>query len=335
LQQNIAIISPDFVFVLTDENTHRLCLPLLKNDLQNVDYKEIIITSGEKNKDLKSLCEIWNFLSDGGATRQSLLINVGGGVVTDIGGFAAATFKRGIRFLNVPTTLLAAADAAFGGKTGINFNGLKNEIGTFALPEATIINVDFFKTLDTKNLLSGFAEMIKHSLLSGYDLFNETLKFDLEKFDFAELEIILQKNIQFKQSITNHDFKECGIRKILNFGHTFAHAFESLLADTEMPVLHGYAVGWGIVCELYLSFIKLNFPKDILFKINHLVKKIYGKPDFSCRNYDTLYNIMMHDKKNIAQQINFVLLADVGQPQIGQNSTKEEILECFDFLHEN
>ncbi|MCL1868591.1 MAG: 3-dehydroquinate synthase [Paludibacter sp.] len=334
LKNIILQIQPDAIFVLTDKNTHRFCLPLLENNLQNVDYKEIIIAAGDENKNIKTLTEIWQFLSENCATRKSLFVNVGGGMISDIGGFAAATFKRGMRFVNVSTTLLAAVDAAYGGKTGINFNGLKNEIGAFAKPEKTLINVDFFKTLDTKNLLSGFAEMLKHSLLSGYALLNETLNFDLEKFDLTELDFLLQKNILFKQSIINQDFTENSERKILNFGHTFAHAFEAFFAK-ENPVLHGYAVAWGMVCELYLSFVKYNFPKDILLQINYLIKTFYGKPNFSCKNYEILYNIMLHDKKNAAQTINFVLLTQVGQPKIDQQATKEEIWECFDFLREN
>lgn len=334
LKNIIRQIQPDAIFILTDENTHKFCLPLLKNNLQSIDYKEIIISAEDNDKNVKTLTEIWQFLSQNSASRKSLLVNVGGGIVSDIGGFAAATFKRGMRFVNIPTTLLAAVDAAFGGKCGINFNGLKNEIGIFAQPEQTLFNVNFFKTLDNKNLLSGFAEMIKHSLLSCYELLNETLSFDLDKFDLTELEPLLQKNILFKQNIINQDFKENNLRKTLNFGHTFAHAFEPFFADKN-PVLHGYAVAWGIVCELYLSLIKFNFPKDILLKINYLIKNFYGKPNFSCRDYETLYNIMLHDKKNVAQIINFVLLKDVGQPKIDQHATQKEIWECFDFLREN
>jgi len=334
LKNVIENIQPDKIFILTDKNTHFHCLPLLKNNLQNIDYKEIIIKAGDENKNIDTLCKIWQFLSKNFTSRKSLLVNLGGGVVCDIGGFAAATFKRGMRFMNIPTTLLAAVDAALGGKTGINFNGFKNEIGTFSKPEDILINVNFFKTLDTKNLISGFAEMIKHSLLSGYELFNETMNYDLEKFNLTELEMLLQKNILFKQNIINQDFTENNLRKILNFGHTFAHAFETFFAN-ENPVLHGYAVAWGLVCELYLSFIKFNFPKDILLKINNLIKIFYGKPNFLCKNYDTLYEIMLHDKKNAAQTINFVLLTAVGQPKTDQNATKDEIWECLDFLREN
>ncbi|MCL2596535.1 MAG: 3-dehydroquinate synthase [Paludibacter sp.] len=327
-------IQTDSIFVLTDENTHQFCLPLLQKDLQNIDYKEIIIDAGERSKNLETAVKIWQFLIDNQATRKSLFINLGGGVVSDIGGFAAATFMRGMPFVNVPTTLLAAVDAAFGGKTGINFANLKNEIGVFAQPEHTLLNVDFFKTLDTKNLLSGFAEMLKHSLISSYEFLYETLNFDLQKFDLKELEPLLQKNILFKQNIINQDFKEAGLRKTLNFGHTFGHAFEAFFAETN-SVLHGYAVAWGMLCELYLSFIKLNFSKNILLKINSLIKNYYGKPNFSCKHYDTLYNIMLHDKKNSVQTINFVLLTEVGQPQIDQQATKKEIWECLDFFREN
>lgn len=334
LKNIISQIKPDAVFILTDENTHKLCLPLLKNDLQDIDYKEIIIASGDKNKNLQTLERIWLFLSENYATRKSLLVNLGGGMVSDVGGLAAATFKRGIRFINIPTTLLAITDAAFGGKTGINFNRLKNEIGTFSKPEKILINVNFFKTLDTKDILSGFAEMLKHSLLNNYKLLNETLNFDLEKFDLTAFKPLLLKNILFKNSIINQDFTETNMRKILNFGHNFGHSFESFFTD-ENSVLHGYAVAWGMIAELYLSFIKLNFPKNILLKITNLIKMYYGKPNFSCKDYDTLYNIMLHDKKNFVQTINFVLLAEVGQPKIDQQANKEDIFECLDFLRES
>ncbi|MDR1652626.1 MAG: 3-dehydroquinate synthase [Prevotellaceae bacterium] len=334
IQNIIANVKPDYVFVLTDENTHRLCLPLLQVGLQNTDYSELTIAAGDAVKNVETLNAIWHFLSENGATRQSLLLNVGGGTVTDIGGFAAATFKRGIRFVNIPTTLLAIVDAAFGGKTGINFDGLKNQIGAFAQPEDTIVNIDFLKTLDTKNLLAGFAEMLKHSLLSDYAFFNQTYGFDLDTFDLDELKILVIKNMLFKQSITRNDFNENGRRTILNFGHTFAHAFESWFAKTDTPLLHGYAVAWGMLCELYLSLLKLNFPKNIFLKISHLIKNAYAKPDFDCKDCEALYSIMRHDKKNVAQLVNFVLLADIGRPLINQSATKEEIFECLDFLRE-
>lgn len=333
LEHIFSQIQPDAIFVLTDENTHKFCLPLLKHDLQNVDYKEIIIAAGDNHKNVKTLTDIWQFFAENYASKKSLLLNVGGGMVCDIGGFAAATFKRGMPFVNIPTTLLAAVDASFGGKTGINFNGIKNEIGIVVQPEQTLFNTIFFRTLDKENLLSGFAEMIKHSLLSSYELLEETLNFDIDKFDITELEPLMKNNIIFKQNIINQDFKEHDVRKILNFGHTFGHGFETFFAETK-PVLHGCAIAWGIICELYLSLLKLNFPKDILLKINYLIKTNYGKPEILRKNYDTLYKIMLHDKKNSAQAINFVLLTDVGQPKIDCRATKNEIFECLDFLRE-
>ncbi len=332
------------VFVLTDSNTARLCLPLVQRG-RLVSAHIITIESGDENKNLATLTHIWQALVDGGATRHSLLINLGGGMVTDVGGLAASTFKRGIRFVNVPTTLLGVVDAATGGKTGINFCGLKNEIGSFAQPEAVIIDSHFFQTLDEKSLLSGYAEMLKHALISDSDLLRDTVALVSEDSSDEPLKDLITKrlassdliarNLAVKERIIAADPTEHGLRKVLNFGHTFGHAFESLSHTMGSPLPHGFAVMWGMVCELYLSCRLLGLNKTILTDFLYLAKENYGAFPFSCKNYDALLALMHHDKKNEAQNINFTLLAAVGQPKIDQTAPHDLLLEALDFVREN
>ena len=326
-------LAVDRVFVLVDENTAQHCLPFL--DLSEFNPFVISITAGDEFKTIDTAIEVWNRLVDGGATRSSLLVNVGGGVVTDLGGFVAATFKRGMRFMNVPTTLLGVVDAATGGKTGVNFKGLKNEVGVFAMPEKVVINPKFFETLDFKNRLSGYAEMLKHALIADPILLEQTLVFDLDEFDVRRLSVLLKENIDVKEKIVEIDPREVGQRKALNFGHTVGHAFESLSYEKGIPMLHGFAVMWGMVAELYLSLLKLRFDKAVLMRVLCFAKEYYGAFPYTCKEYDRLYELMMHDKKNSGGVVNFTLLAGVGDVRINQTVTKEEVFEALDFLREN
>ena len=325
-------LAVDRFFVLVDENTAELCLSQV--DLSEFDPYIIKVKAGDESKTIDTAIKIWNELVNNGATRSSLLVNLGGGVVTDLGGFVAATFKRGMRFVNIPTTLLGVIDAATGGKTGINFRGLKNEIGTFALPEKVLINTQFFETLDFKNRLSGYAEMVKHALIADPILLEQTLAYDLDEFDSGRLSLLLKQNLDIKEAIVERDPNEKGQRKALNFGHTVGHAFESLSYEVSRPMLHGFAVMWGMVVELYLSFIKLRFNKDVLMSIVTFAKEYYGTFPYSCKQYDKLYELMTHDKKNSGEQINFTLLAGIGDVRINQNVTKEEVFEALDFIRE-
>jgi 3-dehydroquinate synthase len=326
--------SGDTIFILTDENTRQLCLPLAMQSKKLINSHLICIKAGDENKNVESAVEVWKYLSENGATRKSLMINLGGGMITDIGGFTASTFKRGMRYINVSTTLLGAVDAATGGKTGINFMGLKNEIGVFAPAETVLINTDFFKTLDDANLRSGYAEMVKHALIATREEWEAVLSYDLENLDLDVLRQLLDRSIRIKEQIVEQDPFEANIRKALNLGHTFGHAFESLSYRIGKPALHGYAVMWGLLCELYLSFMKMNFPKDELLRLKYLMKEYYGTFVFDCSDYEALFELMTHDKKNDSKEINFTLLADVGDIRINQTATKEEIFECFDFFRE-
>ena len=329
----VKALAVDRVFVLVDENTAECCLSRV--DLSEFNPFVIKIKAGDEGKTIDAAIGIWNELVDNGATRSSLLINFGGGVVTDLGGFVAATFKRGMKFVNVPTTLLGVVDAATGGKTGVNFRGLKNEIGVFAEAEKVLIDTRFFETLDFKNKLSGYAEMVKHALIADPILLEQTLSYDLDLFDGGRLSLLLKQNLDIKESIVERDPKEKGQRKALNFGHTVGHAFESLSYEVSRPMLHGFAVMWGMVAELYLSFVKLKFDKNILLQILAFTKEYYGAFPYTCKQYDRLYELMTHDKKNSGGLINFTLLAGVGDVRINQNVTKEELFEALDYLREN
>jgi 3-dehydroquinate synthase len=332
LDEAIGNVASENIFVLTDDNTQKYCLPEVLKSTKLTNCHLINIPSGDENKHIDSAVTIWKYLSENGATRKSLMINVGGGMITDIGGFTASTFKRGIPYINVSTTLLGAVDAATGGKTGINFMGLKNEIGVFAPANEVLINIDFFRTLDHKNLISGYAEMLKHALIDTPDELKKVIGYDLEKFDLNELKPLLINSFRIKERIVEADPFEANIRKALNLGHTFGHAFESHSYKTKKPVLHGYAVMWGMMCELYLSFAKLNFPKDILLEIKNLAKEYYGSYVFDCSDYEALFDYMTHDKKNESKDINFTLLSGIGEIKINQTATKEEIFETLDWL---
>jgi 3-dehydroquinate synthase len=348
LAEIIRSLSYDGLFLLTDENTQKTCLPLIESLPEVRMAKKIVITAGDENKNIASLSSVWQFLSENGATRKSLLINLGGGMLTDLGGFAAASFKRGIPFINIPTTLLGAVDAAVGGKTGINFNGLKNEIGAFAPAIAVLIDAQFFKTLDHTQILSGYAEMLKHGLLTGDDCrdvarrvstvdnpLKKLLNFDFDNINYSRLTDLLFESVLVKERIVEQDPTEQGIRKALNLGHTFGHAFESLSHERKHPIPHGYAVAYGLVCELYLSFMKLGFDKHILMQITRFVKENYGTFAFDCAQYPHLYELMLHDKKNENKIVNFTLLRGVGDIAINQTASQEEIDETLDFFRES
>lgn len=324
----------DRIFVLTDTTTVDLCLPLLKESQVLTTAPTIVIGATDTHKSVESLTEVWRLLGEGGASRHSLLVNLGGGMVTDLGGFAASTFKRGIDFINIPTTLLAMVDAAVGGKTGINFNGLKNEVGVFNESKAVVVDTNFLRTLDAENLNSGYAEMLKHSLLCNEEMWAEHLRFDLSDPDYAVLQKLVADSIHVKERIVTEDPHEKGIRKALNLGHTAGHAFESLSLETQHPWLHGYAVAWGLAAELYLSAVLKGFPKDKMRQTINFVRQHYGGFNFSCKQYDKLFNFMLHDKKNVGGIINFTLLGGIGDIRLDCHADKDLLFEVFDFLRE-
>ena len=336
LQDFLAAMNYDKLFLLTDTNTQEKCFPRLKDISAFKEAPIITVEAGDTHKGLEQLAYIWTRLSNEGASRNSLLVNLGGGMVTDMGGFAGATFKRGLQTINIPTTLMASVDAAVGGKTGINFNGLKNEIGSFYPPECVFIDCEFLRTLDRDNLLSGYAEMIKHALISSMDTYASVMLFDLDApMNYNFLNQMVAQSVAVKERIVEEDPKEHGIRKALNFGHTIGHAYESLSFKKNNPLLHGHAVVAGIVSELYLSHKVCSFPMERLSQVVYYIKEYYPAFVFDCKDYETLYELMTHDKKNEAGIINFTLLANVGEVRINQQVSKDKILESLDFYRES
>lgn len=321
-------LSYDKIFVLMDANTKRYCHSLIAFN-EYLKYSEcIVIPAGEENKNLDTVSLIWEQLSLNGAKRNSLLINLGGGMVSDIGGFAASCFKRGMRFINIPTTLLSQVDASAGGKTGFNFMGYKNEIGVFSMPEKVIVCPEFLKTLSRKDFISGYAEMLKHALIWDENYLNDLMEYDLNDIDYQTIANLVSVSVKIKQEIVDKDPEEKNIRKALNFGHTIGHAFESFALAEKKDLFHGEAVALGIIGELFLSCKLLNFPKDKYQKIRAYILNIY--PEFKIENIeDKLFELMLHDKKNISEGVNFTLLKDVGDFVIENYCGKEEIIEAL------
>ena len=334
ISKAVAGCEHDRLFILADETTRYKCLPLLIDTPCLADAMIITIKPTDTHKGIESLTHVWKELSDNGGTRHSCMINVGGGMVTDLGGFAASTFKRGMNFINIPTTLLAMVDASVGGKTGINFNGLKNEIGVFNDSKTVIIDTDFLKTSDKDNICSGYAEMLKHGLISSNEMWSSLLCFDILNPDYSALKSMVADSIKVKEHIVEKDPLETVLRKALNLGHTAGHAFEAFALRTNRPILHGYAVAFGLICELYLSCIKTGFPANKMRQTVRYIKDVYGSFVFTCKDYETITELMRHDKKNTSGQINFTLLGDIGDIKINQTASKEELYEALDFFRE-
>ena len=328
-------VKHDLLFVLCDETTERMCLPVVSHFKCMESAKLITIPATDSHKTLESLSHVWSELQRMGATRHSLMVNLGGGMVTDLGGFAASTFKRGIHYINIPTTLLSMVDASVGGKTGINFGGLKNEIGVFNNARSVILDTTFLRTMDHENICSGYAEMLKHGLINNEEMWAELLNFSLE-LRVESLELLskmVAESVAVKERIVTEDPTEQGIRKALNLGHTAGHAFESLALEHK-PVLHGYAVAWGMVVELYLSCFKTGFPQDKMRQTVAFIHENYGRMAITCDDYPHLIELMHHDKKNQGNTINFTLLGDIGDIRINQTATEDEIMDALDFYRE-
>lgn len=333
LAKAIAECEHDRIFVLVDETTNKLCWSLVKDYLCLKDAQTIIIGATDRRKNLDTLVHVWESLQQGKATRHSLLINLGGGMVTDLGGFAASTYKRGINFINIPTTLLAMVDASVGGKTGINFGGLKNEIGVFNDAEFVLLDTNWLQTLDEENIRSGYAEMLKHGLIADETMWAELINFNIAQPNLHQLAFMLDKSVRIKERIVAEDPYEKGIRKALNLGHTFGHAFESW-AMKRQPVLHGYAVAFGLIAELYLATTQTDFPTERMRQTVNFIRAYYGSLPITCNDYPELIELMHHDKKNRGNDINVTLLGGIGDIRIDQTITEEDIKEALDFFRE-
>ncbi len=326
-------------FIFVDENTMEHCYADFMFYADQLQHAEVIQTeSGEENKNLETCYQVWKVLSEMKADRQALIIILGGGVLCDMGGFIASTFKRGIRFIHVPTTLLAMVDASIGGKLAVDLDGLKNQIGVFNTPEAVFVNSNFIKTLPDEQILSGYAEIIKHALIRDV----EYLKFLIRKIPNVtvlldkntNLEAIISRSIEIKNEIVLHDFKENSIRKNLNFGHTVGHAVESFfLLNGEAKLLHGEAVAIGIVCELYLSTLEYSIDPLKLETVINYMFSIYRFQPLPEEIFDDLIDLMANDKKNENDSIHFVLLEDIGKAKYGFSFDQETIKESLAFYN--
>ena len=322
------------LFVLTDVNTAKCVLPKVEDVFTKRNATIITINAGDVSKNIDSLAHVWKELGENGGTRRSLLVNLGGGMVTDLGGFAASTFKRGISFINIPTTLLSSVDAAVGGKTGINFNGLKNEIGVFNEADAVIISTMPLATLPIDEVKSGFAEMLKHGLLKGPDTFERLLAYDFDNYNADALLDLLEESVNVKREVVLQDPHEKGLRRALNLGHTVGHAFESMAMSRKQPIPHGYAVAWGAIVELVLSHMQLGFPSETLRRYADFVYRNYGAFYITCEDYPALIELMRHDKKSNSGEMNFSLLADVGDIKINCEATEDDVKAALDIYRD-
>jgi len=316
-------------FILTDENTGTHCLPIVKSRVEGLgNYDLIEINAGEESKDIDFCIGIWKMLIDFEADRKSLLVNLGGGVISDLGGFAASTFKRGIDFVHVPTTLLSQVDASVGGKTGIDIDSIKNIIGTFTQPKAVFIHLDFLNSLPPRQILSGLAEMLKHGLIQDANYWQQLKASDLTK-PTAQL---VHRSVEIKNKITIEDPHEKGIRKALNFGHTIGHAVEtySLIHD-EDPLSHGEAIAIGMICESYLAHQKTNLPAQELQEITDTLNHLYPRYTIRESSFGELLEFMKKDKKNQNGNINCTLLTTIGQCNIDNICTEAELCESLSY----
>ncbi|MEP5611404.1 MAG: 3-dehydroquinate synthase [Cyclobacteriaceae bacterium] len=312
---------PDHVAILVDENTKKSCLPLLSNE----GHLAIEIKSGEENKTLRTCEDVWSGLTQNQFTRKSLLINLGGGVIGDLGGFAASTFKRGIRFINIPTTLLSQVDASIGGKLGVDFGDLKNHVGLFKDPDHVIVDTQFLKTLNERELKSGFAEVLKHTLIADSEQW-ETIQ--ERNFEDQQWDEIIPKSIAMKQKVVDSDPLEGGLRKILNFGHTLGHAIESYFLRTPNRLLHGEAIAIGMILESHISVQKGWLSKVEFAKIKNYIGSIYPAPTHMPSLKD-LMGYLLQDKKNDSNGINFSLLSKIGKCEYDIGVSSEMITKSL------
>jgi len=319
------------IFILVDENTSDLCLPyFLANLATEVTIEIIELEAGEENKNIETCLQVWTTLTELQGDRKSIIINLGGGVITDIGGFIACTFKRGIDFINIPTTLLAMVDASIGGKNGVDLGNLKNQIGIIKEPKAVVIDTHFLETLSSKEMRSGLAEMLKHGLIFNKEYWNKFK--NLKDLNTDHLNGLIHESIQIKNTIVSEDLTENGIRKSLNFGHTLGHAIESYFLDNneKKALLHGEAIAVGMVLESYISMKKNLITETEYVEVKNLILSLYERVEFSANDIEKIIELLIYDKKNEFGIIQFVLLEGIGKSKINQTSDNELIKFSFD-----
>ncbi|WP_069658974.1 3-dehydroquinate synthase [Arcticibacter eurypsychrophilus] len=320
------------VFFLTDMNTSEHCMPLIKQFLPLLDNYDIIeVDPGEENKNIDYCIGVWQMLLDFDADRNSLLINLGGGVITDMGGFAASTYKRGIDFVQVPTTLLSQVDASVGGKTGIDMGNIKNIIGTFTQPKAVFISAEFLNSLDERQIQSGFAEVVKHGLIADKAYFNQLKEINPKGITSA----IVYHSVEIKNQVVLADPFEKGIRKTLNFGHTIGHAVETYsLKNDKKPLLHGQAIALGMICEAYLSNQHNGLSEEELTEVIQYISSIFSSYKIKSGSYPDILNFMKNDKKNDNGKIGFALLSGIGKCDYNIYLEEKQILDSLNFYAE-
>lgn len=320
------------VFVLVDTNTHNHCLSAFLEKLETSKTIEVIeMEAGEEYKNIETCTGIWNALSELGADRKALMINLGGGVVTDLGGFVAGTFKRGIEFINVPTSLLSMVDASVGGKTGVDLGNLKNQIGVITQPEMVLIDTEYLSSLPANEMRSGLAEILKHGLIADKEYWDKAT--ELQKLTLEDLDELIAESVEIKTRVVKQDPTEQNIRKTLNFGHTLGHAIESyfLSHPKKEKLLHGEAIAIGMIMALFISTKLSNFPEDDLKQITVKILDLFQKVKITGKDFEKIIELLKFDKKNTHGRINFVLLKKIGKPVIDCEVPNDIILEALEY----
>ncbi len=333
LKQVIAKNKYSKIFILTDENTYQHCFPDLIKKCSALGTAQLInILAGEEYKALPTCEKIWSELLTKEADRKSLVINLGGGVVTDMGGFIASTYKRGIDFIQIPTSLLAMVDAAIGSKTGIDYKGYKNVIGLFSDPQLVWINISYLTTLPQTEILNGYAEIIKHALIADEDYWQKIYHVSVSE-PLKDIQAIIYRSILIKKEIIEQDPYEKGIRKALNFGHTIGHAVETYFLNSSTPISHGHAVALGMICAIYISKVIQNFSEYAADQITQKIKSLYAYHQIKSDDYVPIMSLMKNDKKNEGGKISFTLLKEIGNPVVNQYVENKLIVEALAYYN--
>lgn len=318
------------IFILVDENTHEYCLPVLLGNMEtDLGFEILEVEAGEEMKNIQTANQLWEILTEMQADRKALVINLGGGVITDMGGFVASTYKRGIQFINIPTTLLSMCDASIGGKTGIDLMHYKNMVGTFAFPEQIFVYPKFLETLPFKELRSGFAEMLKHGLIADDKHWEQLIQ--IHKLDIEAVVPHIQTSMDIKQEVVEKDFHEKNIRKTLNFGHTIGHAVESLCLNQGNPILHGEAVAMGMISEAHLAFLEGLISEEQAQSVIENIQRYYPYMDISDFTDEDITALLLNDKKNTDRKINFSLISGIGSCTYDHQCSQKSILESLRF----
>lgn len=315
--------------VIADSHTILNCYPLIQSSLP--PHSVFSFEAGEVHKNLDTCIQVWQWMTEQAFDRKALILNIGGGVTGDMGGFCASTYKRGIRFINIPTTLLSQVDASVGGKLGVDFMGFKNHIGVFTQPEAVLISDEFLRTLPEAELRSGYAEIIKHGLIAHPNYFESLKKDNWQNQNWKD---IIEVSVGIKEAVVNKDPKEEGLRKILNFGHTIGHAVESFYLDTEKHLLHGEAIAVGMLTEAYLSRKFLRMGAEDLKRIEEMILGVFGRVDIPESDFEAITTLCFQDKKNEGSVLNFSLLRRIGDCEYNIAVGKEEIFESLRYYNE-